>query len=212
MNIYFCIKIFKSSKIQYIELSKSAECGTYGCLDDYLDFEEFDNVNGLNKAIVPDIVHLLFLQQTEIPFYQVINIYSIYFNHKPKLIYFHCDNCSFHGKYWKWIKNNKKLSKIVKVHPIPFHDKIFGVQYGWLNHHRSDIWRLQLLMNYGGIYLDNDVYVVNSLHKYLKYEMTVSWPKKNDGLGVQTLIAHKNARLLKGIIKILLLKILYDSK
>ena len=52
-------------------------------------------------------------------------------------------------------------------------------------------------MNYGGIYLDNDVYVVNSFKKYLKYEMTVSWDNDNDGLGVQVLIAHRNARLLK---------------
>lgn len=50
---------------------------------------------------------------------------------------------------------------------------------------RSDIWRLQLLMHYGGIFLDNDVYVIKSLKKYLKYEMVVSWdqPRKKNGLG-----------------------------
>ncbi len=54
-------------------------------------------------------------------------------------------------------------------------------------------------MNYGGIFLDNDVYVVNSLKKYLHYEMVVSWDKPfvTKAIGVQTLIAHKNARLLK---------------
>ena len=75
------------------------ESSIYGCIDDYLDFEGFDSINGVNKTIVPDIVHLLFLQQTKLEFYQIINIYSIYYNHQPKLIYFHCDNCSFHGKY-----------------------------------------------------------------------------------------------------------------
>ena len=40
-------------------------------------------------------------------------------------------------------------------------------------------------MNYGGIYLDNDVYVVKKLDEYLKYEMTVSWdePREIHGLG-----------------------------
>ena len=51
--------------------------------------------------------------------------------------------------------------------------------------------------NIAGIYLDNDMYVVNSLHKYRKYEMTVSWPNELRSLGVQILIAHKNARFLK---------------
>jgi hypothetical protein len=54
-------------------------------------------------------------------------------------------------------------------------------------------------MNYGGIFLDNDVFVVSSLKKYLNYEMVVSWDKpfKTRGLGVQVILAHKNARLLK---------------
>ena len=42
-----------------------------------------------------------------------------------------------------------------------------------------------LLMNYGGIFLDNDIYVVKSLKKYLKYEAVVSWdePHNVNGLG-----------------------------
>jgi hypothetical protein len=40
-------------------------------------------------------------------------------------------------------------------------------------------------MNYGGIFLDNDVYVVQSLAEFLKYEMVVSWdePHSVHGLG-----------------------------
>ncbi len=54
-------------------------------------------------------------------------------------------------------------------------------------------------MNYGGIFLDNDVFVINSLNKYLNFEMVVSWdrPFETRGLGVQVILAHKNARLLK---------------
>jgi hypothetical protein len=54
-------------------------------------------------------------------------------------------------------------------------------------------------MNYGGIWLDNDVYVVSSLKKYLDFEMVLSYenPDNKKAIGVQVLIAHKNARLLK---------------
>lgn len=52
-------------------------------------------------------------------------------------------------------------------------------------------------MNYGGIYLDTDVYVIKSLDEYRKYEITVSWDGDNEGVGVQVLIANRNARLLK---------------
>ena len=30
-------------------------------------------------------------------------------------------------------------------------------------------------MKYGGIYLDNDVYVVQNLDKYRKFEMVIGW-------------------------------------
>ena len=54
-----------------------------------------------------------------------------------------------------------------------------------------------ILMNYGGIYLDNDVFVINSLNKYRKYEYSVGWESYKEVLGTQVLIAHRNARLLR---------------
>lgn len=54
-----------------------------------------------------------------------------------------------------------------------------------------------VLMTYGGIYLDNDVYVVNSLDKYRKYEMTIGWEVENSIIGNQVFIAHPQARFLK---------------
>ena len=151
--------------------------------EEIIDFEGFDNENGLDFNIVPNIVHLIYLQETNIKFYQVINIFAIYLNHKPDFIYIHCDDCAFYGKYYEKLKSFQELWNIIKIKKIPYKDTIFGVKYGWINHHRSDTWRLQILMNYGGIFLDNDVYIIKPLNKYLKYEMTVSWDNDNHGLG-----------------------------
>jgi hypothetical protein len=53
-------------------------------------------------------------------------------------------------------------------------------------------------MHYGGIYVDNDVIIVNSLDKYRYYEMTVGFEAKDrETMGNQALIAHKNARFLR---------------
>ena len=117
---------------QNLEVNKKkTACGIYGCIDGYLDFLGFDNINGVNKSIVPNIVHLIYLNETKIKFYQMICIFSIYFNHKPELIYFHCDDCSFHGKYWEQIRSYKELWSIIKIHKIPYKEKIFGKKYGW---------------------------------------------------------------------------------
>jgi mannosyltransferase OCH1-like enzyme len=164
--------------------------------NDILSFENFDNQTGSNVSIVPNIVHLIYFEKSKLRFFEMINIFSIYFNHNPELIYIHCDDCSFSGIYWEKIVAFKKLWTIIRINQVPRTETIFGVKYGNVQH-RSDIFRLLVLMNYGGIYLDNDVYVVNPLNKYLKYEMAVSWDSDDDGIGNQVIIAHKNARFLK---------------
>jgi hypothetical protein len=68
--------------------------------EDLIDFEGFDNINGLDTPIIPNIVHLLYLQQPYIKFYQLVNILTIYYNHEPDHIYFHCDQCNFTGKFY----------------------------------------------------------------------------------------------------------------
>lgn len=165
--------------------------------NDILDFEGFNNEKGSDVQIVPNIVHYLYLQETYVKFYAMINIFSLYLNSKPDLIYIHCDNCSLYGKYWNVIKSHESLFKIIRLHQIPYRETIFGIRYGWINHHRSDIWRLLVLMHYGGIYLDNDVFVIKSLKKYLNYEMTLSWDSDDRGIGSQVMIAHRNARFLR---------------
>jgi hypothetical protein len=51
-------------------------------------------------------------------------------------------------------------------------------------------------MEYGGIFLDNDVNVVQNLTKFRKFEMALGW-EDNKCFGTQVLIANKNARFLR---------------
>jgi hypothetical protein len=99
-----------------------------------LDFEGFNNVNGTDRYIVPNIFHLIYLNSPNIKFYQAINIYSIFLNHKPDLIVIHCDNCSFWGYYWNEIQSIDELSKIVKLNKLPNIKTIFGKSFKFIQH------------------------------------------------------------------------------
>lgn len=120
---------------------------------DMMDFEEFNNQVGSEKYIVPNLVHLVYLNETYIDFQKAVNIYSIYLNQRPDYIYIHCDNCTFRGLHWHQINSIKDLKRRIVLKPITFHNSIFGTKYGWVNHHRSDTLRLMVLMSYGGIFL-----------------------------------------------------------
>ena len=97
--------------------------------DEIIDFEGFDNVSGMNVAIIPNIVHLLYLKHSFIRFYQLVNILSIYYNHEPNFIYIHCDDCNFRGKYFDELRKQTALWNIIRLHKIPFKTTIFGVKY-----------------------------------------------------------------------------------
>ena len=100
---------------------------------DIINFENFDNhanysVNDSHPFIVPNIVHLIYIGETEMRFHNMICIFSIYLNHRPDLIIIHCDNCSFTGYYWFRIKSAGDLAKRIKLHRINSKLSIFNQQ------------------------------------------------------------------------------------
>ncbi|XP_032799730.2 uncharacterized protein LOC116936631 [Daphnia magna] len=164
----------------------------------FLDFERFDNETGANKFIVPNIIHYIRLNKKSWSFVEYICLRSAYVNQRPDFIFIHTNIFDgFKGKYWKWIQEEPDLKLRLIVVPVQLPSEIFGQKLNpvWRIHHGSDLIRIQALMKYGGIFLDNDVYVVRNLDKYRKFEMTLGWPR-NESLGTMVLLANKNARFL----------------
>ena len=168
-----------------------------------LDFDGFNNKNFTpwQPNIVPNIVHLVYMNQTELRFHEMICIYSIFLNQNPDVIMIHCENCSFTGVYWDKIMSIPELKSMIYLNPIPVRRSIFNKKSGspvYAMSHRGDYWRILLLMEYGGIYLDNDVYVIQSMDWFRRFEATVGFQNINDyTMGSQVILAHKNARFLR---------------
>lgn len=168
---------------------------------DRFDFDGFDNETGSDDFIVPNIIHLIRFNQTEFSFVDYICIQSAFRNHGPDQFYIHTNNppeSLFKGKYWELVKKDKDLYSRINVLHRNIPRQVYGKNLSekWRLWHGSDVTRLRILLKYGGIYLDNDVYVVHSLDKYRKFEATVNW---DEGLMLskQVIIANRNARILK---------------
>lgn len=159
-----------------------------------------DNITRYPIDIVPNIVHYVLFTIHEIEFVHFISILSVIKNQRPKQLYIHCDCHHLTGSYYERvvsIANKTKTDFIIRKIEKP--TQIFGkkLNKGWMNFHASDITRIKVLSEFGGIYLDRDSYVVKSLNIFFRYEMTIDFEKSNRVLGNQVLIAHKNARFLK---------------
>ncbi|RWS20039.1 uncharacterized protein B4U80_06737, partial [Leptotrombidium deliense] len=144
-----------------------------------------------NKVnVVPNIVHYILYRRNYITFIHFVSIRSVQRNQKPEKIYIHCDCDELTGEYWNRLNKSQIVVIRTKEPKVIFGNVLFSV------FHSSDIGRMNILMKYGGIYLDTDVFLVNKLNIFFKYEMTLGWPE-GDNLGTQVLIATKNARFLK---------------
>ena len=177
----------KSKKIErpllYIENNK------------YLDFEGFDNNVGDVEYIVPNVIHYVNLNRSEISYEQYTSILSVIHFQHPTHIFIHlAQDTNMNGKYWNLLLNNEKINKLIKLKQLNYKDTIFDVKVLHFKHVVEFV-RLDVLMHYGGIYLDNDVILAGDLDKFRRFETTIL--NGSSSINDKIIIANKNSRFLK---------------
>lgn len=170
-----------------------------------------DNETGWPMSIVPNIFHYILFQDHELRLVHFISILSVLRNHGPAQIFIHCDCVTLHGPLWDilmgkdprltpWIWQLAPEDNI-RIIPAKRPEQIFGHKFNskYINFHASDVKRLEVLMQWGGVYIDRDVYVVKSLRPFFHYEMVLTWDPNSMGSLVDTwaYVANPNARYLR---------------
>uniref|UniRef100_A0A8D8ZN82 Alpha-1,4-N-acetylglucosaminyltransferase n=1 Tax=Cacopsylla melanoneura TaxID=428564 RepID=A0A8D8ZN82_9HEMI len=163
-----------------------------------VDFRGFNNYTGYPSGcyVVPDIVHLIKFNQDTFSFIEMICIASVLINHKPNRLMIHTNAFQFQGKYWAAIKRLPNFNRVRVVYLMkPTSIYGFSLEHGYGSWHASDIARLRLIQTYGGIYFDSDVFVVQSMHPYRRFEFGLEW-NYHMNLGNQVLFGHRDARVI----------------
>ena len=174
-------------------------CNSVNLSNDLLNISGLKlNETGFGFNIVPNIVHYVLFTVHEIEFSHFISFLSVLKNQKPEKVYIHCDCSQLSGDYYQRVLRvaNKTNTSII-IRTIERPTQIFGKSLSKesLNWHSSDITRIRVLQEFGGIYLDRDVYVVQSLDVFRKFEMTVDWDEGHH-IETQIVLAYKHARFL----------------
>ena len=132
------------------------------------NFTNFNNETGADRMIIPNIIHYVRLNMTEYSLVEYLCVKAALRHHRPDYFYIHTDvGDSFTGKYWNKIKSEHDLWSRIRILPTQFPKEIYGKKLSlkWLSWHASDIVRLRVMMKYGGMYLDSDIFVVQNLDK-----------------------------------------------
>ncbi|XP_077983965.1 uncharacterized protein LOC144438694 [Glandiceps talaboti] len=146
------------------------------------------------ENVVPNIVHYIWLGQRPFLFHHLVSIASAKRFLKPDKIMFHTDanvmidfdNMDFRegvecGRLWKQARGIPGF-EVVRFQPT-----------AGLNNLTVDpqtqhfLSRIQILKKYGGIYLDDDVVVINSFDPLMKYDFVIG--RERSGLNTGILLA-----------------------
>ncbi len=141
--------------------------------------------------LVPNIVHFIWFAKKgkEMTFINYVSILSVHKFQRPDIIMFHCNELPS-GEWWHKLWKLVPM-KISYVQPPP---TIYG-QTLLHRYHQSDVAKLEILMKYGGIYLDYDVILVQSLNPLRVYS-TIFGKEKGNKFNAGIIIAQKNALFL----------------
>lgn len=113
-------------------------------------------------------MHFIRFNETEYSFVDYLCLRAAFRNHRPDRFYIHTNvGNQFTGKYWDWIKKDSDLMSRIRLIHLEPPTEIFGQELNkiWSLFHGSDIMRYRVLIDHGGIYVDNDVFIIRNLDK-----------------------------------------------
>ncbi|KAK6166030.1 hypothetical protein SNE40_022819 [Patella caerulea] len=140
---------------------------------------------------VPKIVYYVIFGPYNFQFWHYVSIMSAKKIIKPWGLYVIGDAHPF-GYWWKRaMKDVKGLRFVYREQP----PKIANRTVQW-KHHLSDLVRLQMLMLNGGIYLDTDMVVVNSLDPIRNHDITMGIIE-NGNMGNAIILAKRHSPFVK---------------
>uniref|UniRef100_A0A0K8TDW6 Uncharacterized protein n=3 Tax=Lygus hesperus TaxID=30085 RepID=A0A0K8TDW6_LYGHE len=145
--------------------------------------------------IVPNIMHFIRYGSNRLSFIEAICILAALEHQAPEKLFFHTDQKDFKGgKYWDIMKTHK-LAHVIEIKLLPpaigLADEMTTGRMGANDSGE----KLRILQAYGGIYVDNDNYIVRSLESFRRYEMTVLMDGQKR-IFDHLIIANKNAKFL----------------
>jgi len=159
------------------------------------NFSNFDNISGLpGREVIPNYVHYIRLQQPELRFFEAVCMKSAFMVQRPEKVFIHSDTGPPTGSHWQQLLEIPGFQEALQVTKVPMPMQVFGSEFFW-NAHRADVLRILTLKKYGGIYLDNDILVINNFNRYRSFEFVLGWPD-GEWIGNMLLIGHKEARFL----------------
>lgn len=146
-------------------------------------------------VLIPNIAHIVWIGGGPMDFLFYMGVISLIYVAEVDMVYIH-GNLPPTGPYWNRIRHHPQLTLVYREVPL----SIYGTRVEVLSH-ITDIWRVDFMLKYGGIYVDTDTAFVRPLDKDIRaYDAvgTYDWTYWNhpfpDTINFGVAIGKKNAK------------------
>lgn len=158
--------------------------------DDYNTIFEIEEMREIENENIPNIMHFIWFSDAPFEFdlHKYITIKSALDVNEPDKLFYYCNHEPF-GYYWDKLKD--KI--IIEITNPP--EEIFGIPIQTIQH-KSDVIRLQKLIERGGIYMDMDTICINSFSNLLKNNDTVLGENVNGMICNAVMLSRPNASFM----------------
>ena len=126
------------------------------------------------EGLVPNIAHMFWISEKPMSFLFYLSCLSQIYILRVDALYLHGDKMP-HGPHWDIIKRESKLHFVKRSWP----NRVFSNHVNILNH-MADVFKVDVMLRYGGIYTDVDAVWINPLPSHIReYEAVASydWPQ-----------------------------------
>ncbi|XP_077869515.1 uncharacterized protein LOC144361204 [Saccoglossus kowalevskii] len=152
------------------------------------------------ETVIPNIAHFVWFGNNSMlfDFNRYISILSVYKKMKPDVIMIHTDSTPA-GKYWE------EARRVISTLKVVYRERprnVFGRNVTFANIlHEADVARLEILLEYGGVYFDTDVIVVRSLEPLRHYDMVMGHEgkRKPDQINNGVILAKNGSQFLNAL-------------
>ena len=137
------------------------------------------------------VVHVIwfFPPQTELRFHEALALMAVQRYARPRKILFWYDAASTPpaGRWWQFARQS-----VAHLLPVPYQrpTSVFN-QTVSVPEHQSDVARLAIIEEYGGLYIDLDVIVVRPLNSLFQFDVPVLGAETPDLLGSGLILARR---------------------
>lgn len=144
------------------------------------------------SAQVPQIAHFI-IKGGRLKFYQYLSLKSIRIHFHPCWSLNVYNDTPITGKWWEVALRD--LDVTLRDHGLNLtHINGTVIKYGA---HRSDWVRINMMYREGGLYIDSDVWLVNSLDRFLDYPVTMGYESKPRALPNAAILAKPGAPFMR---------------